>query len=124
MPVLTFDQNNGCSLPPFNLVTNKLFFFRVNVFDVELPLGTEPHDEPSKGRSPWQLRLGLPLADIFPQLLPEFSPALVRPGQRSVRAEQGFFFPASTLNRKYSSGAVVKISSADVAKRSVRLGGQ
>src|SRR5437763_6787144 len=99
MATLSFNEDsNGCSLPPFNLVSNSLFFFRINVFEMELPLESESPDDGStatvaSGGLPFdKARLGLPIADLFPRLLAEFSPKLLAPaagGGSKIRLHAG-----------------------------------
>jgi hypothetical protein len=129
MPILAFDQNSGCSLPPFNPVSNRLFFFRINVFEMELPLEAgQPDDDDETGRAGWLppglCRLGLPITDLFPLLLPEYAPTLKRIDQRSYRMQRSVFLPGSKLNRKFSAGRLVKLSETDVANKRITVAGQ
>src|SRR5438477_10037462 len=94
MPVLTFDGgNSSCSLPPFNAVSNQLFFFRVNAFEIALPVDAQGGG--SFGGFRDKARLGLPITDLFPSLMPEYHPAFRHLGQMQARLDRRLFLPAA-----------------------------
>jgi hypothetical protein len=130
MATLSFEKEDGsgCSLPPFNAVSNRLFFFRVNVFEMDMPLHAEPADN-KKGTAPFVARLGLPITDLFPNLLPEFGPTLQtidksKKGEFKVRLRQGVFLPAATLNKRYSAAHLITPSPADIREKRLRIAGK
>src|SRR5262245_19842666 len=120
MPTLIFDGNNACALPPFNAISNKLFYFRVNVFEIVLPLGSRR--DPTGALRPGKGRLGLPITDLFPDLMSEFGAAVHKGKQKTVRLDRGVFLPATRPNRYFDSGQVVGAALADLQRGSVHVG--
>ena len=122
MPTLGFGDDDGCGLPPFSLVSNKLFFFRVNVFDIPLPT---PDD--GKGRGgipPGKGRLGLPITDLFPDLMPEFGPQLHDLRQFPARLDRNIYLPAARANRLFDSARTLDAATADLTNGSVTVDGK
>jgi hypothetical protein len=127
MATLTFDGSDSvCALPPFNPVSNRLFFFRVNAFEVDLPLsaqstrgdpGTTLVDVPRD-----LARLGVPITDLFPNLMPEYSPSLHELNRVRARVDRGVFLPASTANRHFDAGQLASASATDLAQGSINIG--
>jgi hypothetical protein len=131
MATLSFDQNGtGCSLPPFNAVSNRLYFFRVNVFEMDLPLDMTNPDDGDAGTPAFPgfptARLGLPITDLFPHLLPEYEPSLPAIGRNrpKVRLRQGVFLPASTLNKTYAAAKLVAPSAAEIDGKHITVDGE
>ncbi len=130
MALLSFDENSkGCSLPPFNAVSNSLFFFRVNVFEQFLPPGVATPDDQAGIISPAQpptgvARLGVPITDIFPNLLPEFAPSLPTIGRAAnkVRLRQGIFLPAASLNKTYMDAKLVTATAGALQAKRLAIG--
>lgn len=129
-PLSFTDGSSGCSLPPFAAVSNRLFFFRINVFEIDLPQQALPQDA-GEGRAALggqfgKARLGLPIADLFPDLLPEYAPSLpaIGPGQSKMRLHQGVFLPVPTLNRRHSAAHLVPAAAIDLEGKRVTIGGR
>jgi hypothetical protein len=119
MPTLSFADNNAaCSLLPFSQVSNSQFFFRVNTFEIELTVDAPGQHLPSIAR------LGIPITDLFPTLLPDFPPSMTVLGKarHPIRSRDGVFLPASKPNRSYDSAHVAKASDANLTRRSVEIG--
>jgi hypothetical protein len=121
MPIVSFsDANTTCTLPPFSEVSNSQFFFRVNTFDIEL--APQAPGKPLPGLE--IAKLGIPITDLFPKLLPDFgaSMAVFGTSKLSIRTQGGVFLPASKPHRFFDSAHVTKVSAADLARRSVKIG--
>ncbi len=120
MPTLTFDGDQGaCALPPFNAVSNQLFFFRVNAFEIDLPIASQSGTSGVIGGFTGKVRLGVPITDLFPHLMPEYGAAFQSVNRLDVRLDRNIFMPASTPNRYYSAGQTAAATSADLDRGSV-----
>ena len=100
---------------------------------MELPLQSESPDDDStvivgSGGLPFgKARLGLPIADLFPRLLAEFSPKLLAPAaaaRSKIRLHEGVFLPASKVNKRYSTCNIVTPSARDIDKKRVKIDGR
>ncbi len=124
MPTLTFDGDQGaCALPPFNAVSNQLFFFRVNAFEIDLPIASQSGTSGVIGGFTGKVPLGVPITDLFPHLMPEYGAAFQSVNRLDVRLDRNIFMPASTPNRYYSAGQTAAATSADLDRGSVTIGG-
>jgi hypothetical protein len=125
MPILTFDDGKGaCTLPPFNAVSNQLFFFRVNAFEIDLPIANQPSSSGVFSGFSGKVRLGVPITDLFPNLMPEYGAAFQDVNRLNVRLDRSVFMPASTPNRYFDVGQTGDATSTDLDLGSVTIGGK
>jgi hypothetical protein len=125
MPRELFNQPNQCHpILPYDPVTNRLSFFRITLFDTELPLDVRFPYQPGPGRPPrllgpegalvdlYGLKLGLPVSDLFSELLAEAPAVLHKAGTHNFRiGSNHMFLPAVAPNRRYSGAKIVRLQS-------------
>jgi hypothetical protein len=116
MPKELFDQPNQCHpILPYEPVTNRLYFFRVTVFDMKLPEVNFKDSVPKdvvwpppvdKWRDPDWFRLGIPVSDLFPEILPE-APAGTYTGKEDMLrvGSNRMVLPADSVNDKYTNAS-------------------
>ena len=125
MPTLTFGDNKGaCALPPFNAVSNQLFFFRVNAFEIDLPIAQQQGTSGLVSGFRSKARLGVPITDLFPDLMPEYGADAQRLKQLAVRLDRNIFLPAFTANRYFDTGQTSDATAADLHSGSITIDGK
>ena len=132
MPYEIFDPSSVCNPPvPLNKITNKLTFFKINVFEASLsklihyPDGKMdgPVNQSDLGYSTY--RLGIPLTDLFPFIRPQLKTKYIKgfgPGPMRVGIE-GVYLP---VNKDYAKQPEIKhinIYNDDIKKGFIRIGG-
>lgn len=132
MPYEIFDPSSACNpLVPLNKITNKLIFFKINVFEISLSKLTDYPDGKIDGPVSIRdfglsiYRLGIPLSDLFPHIREQLKTKFIKPtGPGPMRVGiEGVYLPANKDYAKQPEIEEVDVFKDDLKKTSITFDG-